>query len=461
METRLRARWLYPGDGPPVPEPVLTIDRGRIVAIEPGGPDADLDLGAVAVIPSLINTHTHLEFSRLTQPLEPLQDFPAWIRSVIDWRRREAASETDAVEAIRHGWRESRGAGVTQVGEIVTSDWPVDGSWGEQPLPRGVLFRELLGLSDRAVEEQHQIAANFLQRADTLTGGGGTRDKGRGTRDEGQGPRAKSQEPKAKGQGPKAKGDTAASSPSALSPQPSAPSTNWRPGLSPHAPYSVHPELFRNVCGLARSAGVPVAMHLAESPAELQLLRDGSGPLVTLLEELGVWKPGLIPRGTGPLWYLEELATLPHAIVVHGNLLDEEEISFLSQHPQLSVVYCPRTHAAMHGGRPAAHPWRCMLAAGINVAVGTDSRASNPDLSVWKELQFLHQQELGIPASELLKLATVHAARALGLAESGRIAVGERADLCLVRLPDNGDQNPERTLLHGTIASETTIQGTP
>ena len=148
----------------------------------------------------------------------------------------------------------------------------------------------------------------------------------------------------------------------------------------------MHPELFRGLVDLAVARRAPLAMHLAETREELQLLALGTGEFVPFLEELGVWRPEAIPRESRPLDYFHELARVETALAIHGNYLALDEIEFLAGHPNVSVVYCPRTHAYF---RHAAHPWRKLLARGVNVALGTDSRGSNPDLSVWNELLFL------------------------------------------------------------------------
>ena len=90
-----------------------------------------------------------------------------------------------------------------------------------------------------------------------------------------------------------------------------------------------------------------VAMHLAESPEELQLLATHSGPLLQLLEDLGAWHPDRVPRATRIRDYLRTLAAAPRALVIHGNYLSSDERHVLARHAgRMSLVYCPRTHAA-------------------------------------------------------------------------------------------------------------------
>ena len=372
MSTRYRARWVFPVDQPPIPGGTIEIEDGRIAALHGRFDSAAIDLGNVALLPGLVNAHTHLEFSDLTAPVEPALPFTSWIRALVQTRR---ARPDGAPSAIPHGLRECADAGTTLVGEIATADQPAaDSAAG---LPRAVVFRELLGLLPARREQQLAIAQAHL----------------------------------------------------ALPPDP-----NRLLGLSPHAPYSVHPDLYADLIRLAEFHRVPLAVHLAETEAELELLGSGTGEFVEMLQAYGVWDPAVIPRGSRPLDYLRPLAELRQALVIHGNYLAADEIDFLASHPQVAVVYCPRTHAYF-GHAP--HPWRRLLEQGASLALGTDSRGSNPDLSLWRELQFLHARFPDAPLSELLELGTQAGARALGLDDdTGTLTVGKRADVAWAELPD-------------------------
>src|SRR5690606_29585813 len=100
-------------------------------------------------------------------------------------------------------------------------------------------------------------------------------------------------------------------------------------GLSPHAPYTLHPELFHWTVEMALAHEAPVAMHLAETREELELLRNGSGPLVEMLRDLGVWRHGVLRPMDGVLSFLETMSPLQRVLVVHGNYLSDKEIEFL------------------------------------------------------------------------------------------------------------------------------------
>jgi aminodeoxyfutalosine deaminase len=376
---RLTARWVLPGDDRALEGAAVVIDQGRIAALEtrPQGPATDL--GDTALVPGLVNCHTHLEFSQLSVPLQPAQPFTDWLRSLIAWRRR---TPQDVPTAVALGAAEAIRSGTTCLADIATPGWIVPTT--SSPQPRLFAFRESLGLRDEA--HAPQLAALF---AHVSAGAAATVAEGPG----------------------------------------------WSPGISPHAPYSVHPRLVAALIDLASAQNVPVAMHLAETPEELQLLRNGTGPFVDFLSELGVWRADAIPPGTTPQFYLDQLARAHRALVVHGNYLTENELDLIAARPQLSLVYCPRTHA-FFGHTP--HPWKELLARGGRVVLGTDSRASNPDLSIFREAQYLAAQSTEVAPQTLLAMLTADAAVALagGRADFGRIAPGFRADLTVLSLPD-------------------------
>jgi cytosine/adenosine deaminase-related metal-dependent hydrolase len=385
---RYKAAWVIPMDRPPIENGVVEVHRGWIAAVRPALPrESAADLGDVALLPGLVNAHAHLEFSSVAEPFQPARPFTDWIRSLVAYRRRELASNSPAARiAVQRGAAEAVQSGTTLLGEIATADW----SDGRLPTrrPHVVAFRELIGLRPELVNVQVELAAEWLRSsADRVTR-----------------------------------------------------------GLSPHAPYSVSPELLARSVALARQCHAPVAMHLAETREELQFLAEGRGPFVEMLQSFGAWPEGGQPTGRRPLDVLQSLADAPQALVVHGNYLADDELDFVAARPWMSVVYCPRTHEFFGH---EAHPWRRLLAKGANVALGTDGRGSNPDLSLWNELVFLHARFPDVAPNTLLELGTLRGARALGREQDcGSLSVGKRADLIAVSLPDSAARrDPLETLI--------------
>jgi cytosine/adenosine deaminase-related metal-dependent hydrolase len=366
----LRARWVVPVDRPPIAGGYVTITGDRITTVSDARPDGAIDdLGDVALLPGLVNDHTHLEFSDLNVPLgRPGMSLPAWIRLVIGERKR---ARRDVEAALAAGLSESLAAGVTALGDVCTSAFR-----GEdfKVRPTTVAFQESIGFSAQRVDSAFADLEQRWQRT---------------------------------------------ASPA---------------GLSPHAPYTVHPQLLARIVQAASEHGVPIAMHLAESREELELLADGTGEFRELLDERSMWDETAIPRGSRPLDYLRALAVAPRALVIHGNYLDDDEIAFVAERrPSMSVVYCPRTHAYFQHER---YPLESLHAAGVRVVLGTDSRASNPDLSLLAELRFAARRHPGVVPAKWLEMATIDAAAALGRErECGSLAPGKRADMIALACP--------------------------
>jgi cytosine/adenosine deaminase-related metal-dependent hydrolase len=357
---------------------------GTVLALHSHPPSGAHDLGDVAIVPGFVNAHTHLEFSELAEPLQPARPFSEWIRALLTYRRRRG----DAERAIRAGLAESRQQGTIAVGDIDTRGEP--GQYSESSL-RVVAFRELLGRAPETVADQLQIGAKFLA-------------------------------------------------------QPAGEFPRVSRGLSPHAPYSVHPQLLEDVISLAKKRGCPLAIHLAETRAELECLAAGSGELVDFLTEAGIWRGALYPPGTRPLDLLRRFDRLRRVLIAHGNYLDDEELEFLARHPNFILVYCPRTHAFFGHQN---HPWRKLAARGGIVAIGTDGRCSNPDLSIWRELQYLRQSAPDCDAEELLRMGTLNGAMAIGLeSRLGTIERGKSAAMAVIRLGRVGATDLYEELFH-------------
>jgi cytosine/adenosine deaminase-related metal-dependent hydrolase len=370
--------------GPPLEDAWLRLERGRIAAVgrgrPPGPAAATRDLGDAIVLPGLVNAHTHLEFSDARAPLDASGGLPGWIGRVVAARRsREAgatpghAARAGVVGAIRSGLAESAAAGVTTIGEIATAAPPAA---YRGPGPRVRVFREGLGLRAAAVAAVPRGVVGDLDRLEEA---------------------------------------------------------GIAAGVSPHAPYSVAAPLGRRLLDLARSRDLPAAMHLLESREEEELLATGGGPFRGLLEELGAWDLQPPPRLLPPAEWIGRLARTRRGVVVHATHIsrDPAALARLTRHrDRLAVVICPRTTQAISGGLP---PLAILRGAGIRVAIGTDSRASNPDLSVLAECRTLVDAGLVSP-EEALRMATVEGAWALGLdRHAGRIAVGRPADLVVLR----------------------------
>jgi cytosine/adenosine deaminase-related metal-dependent hydrolase len=220
-----------------------------------------------------------------------------------------------------------------------------------------------------------------------------------------------------------------------------------RPGLSPHAPYSTAGWLYHK----AAASRLHLSTHLAEMPAELDLLETRRGPLRAFLEELDAWDDDWKPIGRRPADYVRRGA-LKNAdwVIAHGTYLDPSEFWQLRAqaapaNQRVAIAFCPRTHARF-GHAP--HPYRAMLERGIVVCLGTDSLASSPTLGILDEIRFLHHRDPALGGPLLLTMATLFGAWALRAETTvGSLKAGKSADLAIVALPDRDDPDPYALLL--------------
>lgn len=407
----LRARHLLPGTEGAIENGWLLVERGRIRAIGRGRPAPArparhvIDLGDAIILPGLVNAHTHLEFSSLAAPLDAAGGLPGWIRRIVSLRRGRAEGSTldaagDVPAAIRAGCAESAAAGVTAIGEIATDFVPEVIAAYASAGPRLRVFREAIGLAADGGPGSRRLAADL----DRLVGRG------------------------------------------------------LAAGISPHAPYTVAAPLAARLTREIARRRLPVAMHVAESRAESQLLRDSSGDFRVLLDEFAAWPQDASPRLFSAADWISRLARAPRGIVVHGTHLpdDETALARLARHrDRLAVVVCPRTTRALSGVLPPVAAFR---AAGIRVAIGTDGRGSNPDLSVLAECRTLVDAGLARPA-EALAMATRDAAWALLLERtSGRIAIGRPADLVVLR-PARPHTDPAAAAIDPATRIVATLRG--
>ena len=385
-----RAAWVCPIAHPPIRNGWFRVENQRIMEV--GAPGASVpsdasDLGSVAVLPGLVNAHTHLELSGLRGRVPPAAEFVDWLRQLIIARGPGVEREDDpaVIEAARTAVREAREFGTIALGDISNSLASV-AALAEAELD-ALVFHELLGFKD--VE-------------------------GRGVADT------------------RAKRDAAARRATA----------GVRISIAPHAPYSTSAGLFRAIRREVDASSVPVtSVHLGESVGELALLRDGTGPWPGMLRMLRVMPDGWTPPGLEPVEYLDALGVLDaRTLVVHGVQLQPAALDRLAA-IGCTLVTCPRSNQWVGVGVP---PIERFYASGVRVAIGTDSLASVDDLNVFAELKTMRWIAPSVSARRLLESATRIGAEALGLGEQlGTIEPGKRAALIGVDLPHALDEVEE------------------
>jgi 5-methylthioadenosine/S-adenosylhomocysteine deaminase len=368
MRTVLSADWVLPVDAPPVRDGAVVVADGRIEAV---GPAAELGRGTryadAAIVPGFVNAHSHLEYAVYTGFGDGLS-FPPWIRLHIE--RKAVLDWDDQLAIARLGAAESLASGIT-----TTADYSFSGAAARACAELGLratVYLEVFGAEPSDVLAQFErthgrVADAFDDRV--------------------------------------------------------------RPGVSPHAPYTVSPAAWEAV----RALGLPVGTHLHESPAELEWLAAGTGPMAVVAELL------VEPPGTTGIRSLAARELLgPDTIAAHCVHVDAEEIALLARH-DVAVAHCPRSNAMLGCGVAPLHELR---RAGIRLGLGTDSPASTPSFDLFEELRAAvyaararEQRPDALLATDALELATLGAARALGRAdEIGSLTPGKLADLTVVSL---------------------------
>lgn len=381
----IRARWICPITRPPLGNGWIAIENGRIAAFGERLDDAPRarvrDLGNVVVLPGLVNAHTHLELSWLRGRVPPAATFHDWITQLFITRggRHEKPDDPSVLEPLRTAVQELREAGVAAVGDISNSLASV-GAIGDAGM-RGVVFHELLGfnlLHGRRVEETRPLRDAARQKsADTV-----------------------------------------------------------KVSVAPHACYSVSAPMFRAIREELDASDTRVtSVHVGESEGEMEFLRDGTGPWIGILKWVGSWVEEWEPPRCGPVEYLQSLGVLDaHSLVVHGVHLSDASLAGLGE-IGCTLVTCPRSNQWVGVGVP---PIARFYAAGVRVAVGTDSLASVGDLNLFSELKTMRWLAPAIPARTLLESATLVGAQALGVGdEIGSIEPGKAAELIAVTLPSD------------------------
>jgi 5-methylthioadenosine/S-adenosylhomocysteine deaminase len=373
---RYHARWVLPISRSPLEHATVVEHDGRIVYVGPSTgapPGVDVYLGDVALLPGLVNAHTHLELTVMRGFLENLE-FRSWILRLTR-ARREALSPDALTDSARAGIAEGLLAGVTTYADTNESGAP---------------FRAMLDMGVRGISYQEVFGPDAARCAESLAG-------------------------------LRAKVDALRHGETSL----------VRAGVSPHAPYSVSDALFEATADYAREERLPIAVHIAESEDESSLVQHALGGWADAHRSRGLT---VVPRAGSPIRLLERTRVLDaRPLLIHCVRADAEDVGMIARQ-DCAVAHCPASNAKLgHGIAPLID----FLRAGIRVGLGTDSVASNNRMDLLDEARLailMQRARVGRPdvvtATEILELATLGGARALGLeTEIGSLDVGKSADL--------------------------------
>lgn len=339
----------------------LEIERGRITrvlasraAVRRARSRNTLDVDGV-LSAGFVNAHAHLELSGLAGRTPRGTNFRAWVRSVIE--QRAARARRQLARDVRAGLERCLATGTTTIADVDSTDCA---ELVVEPLgPRVWLHREALDAHDARRTEP--ALARLRRRLPT---------------------RARRHE-----------------------------------ALAPHAPFTTSARLLEELGALARRRRLPVMVHWAETRAELDWLRDGSGPLRALL--------GASPRTSG-LALLADAGLLQAPLsLVHGNYPERGDATRIARAGAV-VVHCPGSHAWFERD---PFPLALYDKHAVELALGTDSLASNEDLDMRREMRLLREAFPALAPVRVWRMATIAGARALGqLGRLGELRVDAAAD---------------------------------
>jgi len=375
------------------------VDVGRFDELKTRNAGQIVDLGEQALLPGLINAHCHLDYTCLRGKIPPQRTFADWIRAINAEKAR--LSPKDYLSSINEGFAEAKRFGTTTIANLTAFpdlipqiQAPIHTCW----------FTELIDVRARKhAKEIVDVAIESLGRA-----------------------RSDPVLSEAEGGVPR--------------------------GLAPHALFTASKNLFECCEEIALRENVLLTTHLAESREEMEMFRDASGPLYEFLK--GIGRPmddcgnetplerflDLIGRGGSPNRPQAIEVNRPYLpwIVAHLNELAESDFEMLENAKgHFHVVHCPRSHDYF---KHSHFPFKRLDSLGFNICLGTDSLASNENLSLFAEMRAFQRSEPGISPDEILKMVTVNPAMALHREKMiGRIRPGFCADLIAIPCSQGDD----------------------
>lgn len=400
------ARWVVPVTVPAFEDGAVAVAGkwivgvGRRAEVEARFPEAAReDFGAAAIIPGLVNCHSHLELTAMRGYLEDVEgDFFAWLRKLTVARMTRMTADDLRVSAT-WGALEAARAGVTCLGDACDAGDASIAALRDVGL-RGIVYQEAIHPDERAADEMlAKLKVDVARLRESENG-------------------------------------------------------LVRVGVSPHSPYTMSEKLLVGISGYARDEKLPLMIHAAESAYEDELLKHGRGTFAESYVRRGLeWRS---PR-MSPIRYLSTRGVLSAStLLAHCVRVDAADIETIRE-SGAAVAHCPKSNLKLgHGHAPFAQM------TGLRRGFGSDSVASNNTCDMLEEARFatllarLRQTQEGgetYNAHHALADATHGGARALGYEENlGVLETGSEADLAIIKL-DGAHQIPVYDPAHALVFS--------
>ncbi len=377
-EKKIKGKYLYSPQCGLLENFLVTFDEGVIKSVSSSnsaGDSVDYDIGNSILLPGFINSHCHLELTGFRNLLNRNSSFSRWVEDII--RLKLKTPQEDFEQFVETGIVEGIKGGCTFFADISGSF--TSASALERTGARGMVFYEAIGYGKK------DSARVFGQLKETIK-----IHKERNYR-------------------------------------------NILPAISPHAVYSVSKEIFKKCSDFSVTEKLPVQIHCAETKEECDFLQFGEGPFFSLLSFFGQIDENWQAEGKSPVEFLKELGLLKeNNTLVHLNFYSAKDLDIVAD-SGISVVVCPLSNNYWFGRETS--PVEDCFYKGINLAVGTDSCASNDAINMFDELRHLRKIYPSLSSEDLIASATVKGALAFGMEEKlGIIAPAFCADMISVPL---------------------------
>jgi cytosine/adenosine deaminase-related metal-dependent hydrolase len=355
------------------------------------------------LLPGLVNAHCHLDYTDMAGELPPPKTFTDWIAAIT--AHKTGWSYSDYARSWLHGAHQLLKTGTTTVADIEAMPDLLPEVWDATPL-RIFSFLEMTGI--RARRQPKEILREAVETIDSLR------------------------------------------------------HSRHRAALSPHAPYSTLPELLKLTAAISKKRNWPVSIHVAESVQEFEMFQHARGAMHAWLarNERDNSDCGL----GSPVAHLARNDMLgENLIAIHANLLAPGDAELLAK-SGVHVVHCPRSHDYF---RHPPFPRLQLASAGVNLCLGTDSLSTvrktgkeMPDLNLFEEMRALAAADKTVSPVEILRMATINGARALGMAgQIGELSGNSFADLIAVPFAGKTADICETVVHHASTVSASMIDG--
>lgn len=362
-----------------------------------------IELHNQALIPALINAHTHLDLTHIgPYPHDPEGGFVSWLDMI---RANRLQDDEEITDSVNLGIQKSLDGGTIAVGDIagapnaVLKDAPIR-ALAQSPMI-GTSFLEFFGIGKTA-QSAVQLVDEYLHTALPALNN-------------------------------------------------SIQSTGVTFGLSPHATNTIALSVYEWVVQIAGARDIPLCTHLAETLEEREFISKGTGTQRGFLERFGIWDDSVLTQlaqGQHPITHLQPiLAQLP-VLCAHVNDAPEPDSHTLDvlATTKTPVVYCPRAHTYFgHFDRMGTHRYHDMLDAGINVSLGTDSivNLDTPDrITTLDDMRLLWNRDFQARSlahnelvQRLISMVTTNSANALGLNPDSLVMKPGQALAGLIAIP--------------------------